>query len=182
MKNVTKIMAIIGTVLLLVCIIFRTVPRPNEPNESNMVSMAYVFDYEPLTTITIDCEDGNGVVIDYGGDEVVVTGANEEGAKIFFEYVKKYMDAYLESKAEPNDEIGEIVFEITDIPVPEALITFTGDGHNICLGEDAGLYLTDESCQFVVNVGGKMLQTTMTPEEYQMIYDVVNRAANEVKE
>jgi len=100
MKNVTKIMAIIGTVLLLVCIIFRTVPRPNEPNESNMVSMAYVFDYEPLTTITIDCEDGNGVVIDYGGDEVVVTGANEEGAKIFFEYVKKYMDAYLESKAE----------------------------------------------------------------------------------
>ena len=79
--------------------------EPNEPNEvvdgaySYVADVnAYFFKFEPCTQISISCENGNKVVIDYGGDEVVVTGANEEGAKIFFEYVKKYMDAYLEAK------------------------------------------------------------------------------------
>ena len=79
---------------------------------------------------------------------------------------------------EPNEP--RIVFEITDTPAPEAIMTFTGNGHNICLGEGAGLELTDESYQFIVNVCGDMLQTTMTPEEFQTIYDVVTRAVKEV--
>ena len=70
-----------------------------EPNEPETVDgTTNLFHFEPCTTIAIICEDGNDVIIDFGGDEVVVTGANKEGAKLFFEYVRKYMDAYLESK------------------------------------------------------------------------------------
>ena len=66
---------------------------------------------------------------------------------------------------------------------PEAIMTFTGNGHhNICIGEGAGVDLTDESYQFIVNVCGDMLQTTMSPDEYQTIYNIVTRAVNEVKE
>ena len=83
------------------------------PNDPNIVDGYYTYDpnlyvtvgfYEPCTKMTITCEGGDEVVIDYGGDEVVVTGASEEGAKIFFEgMLKPLMDAYLESK-NGNDE------------------------------------------------------------------------------
>ena len=75
---------------------------PNEPN--NLFGYANLARFEPYTTMTISCEDGNDVIIDYSGDKVVVTGASEEGAKIFFEgMLKPLMDAYLESK-NGNDE------------------------------------------------------------------------------
>lgn len=84
--------------------------EPNEPNDygsSEYDINVNLFTLEPCTKITISCENGEGVIIDYGGDEVVVTGASEEGAKIFFEYVKNYMDAYLESKMDEPNEVKE---------------------------------------------------------------------------
>ena len=44
----------------------------------------------------ITSADGNEVVIDFSGDEVVVSGANEEGAKLFFEVMlKPIIDDYI---------------------------------------------------------------------------------------
>jgi len=109
--------------------------EPNEPDfwpkDANESDLLFI-DTHYFLNFTITCENVNAVVIDFNGDEeVVVTGACEEG------------------------------------------------GHNIYLGEGAGLDLTDESYQFIINVCGDMLQTTMTPDEYQTIYDVVNRAIKE---
>ena len=75
--------------------------EPNKPNEASSYYVVDVnlFTFEPCTQISISCENGNDVIIDFSGDEVVVAGASEEGAKVFFEYVKDYMDAYLESKS-----------------------------------------------------------------------------------
>ena len=175
--------------------------EPNEPEDVNLGDVTYSTDIDPNLWVTgtsyadsvmfyLDNKEWATFKIKHDG----VVGCNISQAE-FLEGMPRCLYSCMgkldpnETIAiewtepnEPDDEIGEIVFEITDIPVPEALMTFTEGTHNICLGEGAGLDLTDESYQFIINVGGDMLQTTMTPEEYQMIYDVVNRAANEAKE
>ena len=81
-----------------------------EPNEPEVVfyESAVAWDADdyvtlaPCTSISISPPDGNEVTIDWSSGEVVVTGANEAGAKMFFEaMVKPLMDEYLRN--DPND-------------------------------------------------------------------------------
>ena len=76
--------------------------RPPETFDSNCSSATgqpSVGDIPTIPSVTITCESGKEVIIDCGGDEVVVTGANEEGAKIFFEeLLKPLVDDYINSQ------------------------------------------------------------------------------------
>jgi hypothetical protein len=73
-----------------------TVDDPNLFSLSDTATMAVI---NTSSNITITCENGKEVLIDLSGDEVKVTGASEEGAKIFFELMlKPIIDDYLRRK------------------------------------------------------------------------------------
>ncbi len=54
--------------------------------------------------------------------------------------------------------------------------------HNILIGPNAGYNFTNESYQFVVSAGGKTIQTEMSHDEYMVVREVVDRAAQNSKE
>jgi len=57
----------------------------------------------PAPKVEIFCQHGENVKIDASGDEVVVTGASEEGARIFFtEILKPMIDNYMAQKKKEN--------------------------------------------------------------------------------
>lgn len=69
------------------------------PADVQISALATIDVIELPSKITMSCGNGKELVIDYGGDEVKVTGASEEGAKIFFEQMlKPVIDDYLRSK------------------------------------------------------------------------------------
>ena len=88
--------------LVLVCLLSVGVLRA-DPND---VTIEFIDDPNWMeleigwtTAMTICPESGDCIEIDYGGDEVKVTGATEEGAVMFFEHLlKPYIDEYIESK------------------------------------------------------------------------------------
>jgi hypothetical protein len=91
--------SLITVVIFTGLFIFLTfVVRPSNATEPDTDTIT-LYDLELPPTLTISCEDGNEVIIDWSGKEVVVTGASEEGARLFFEVLlKQSMDEYIESK------------------------------------------------------------------------------------
>jgi len=74
---------------------------PNEPNE--VISVGWLV-YEPCTTIIIG-EEPSQVILEWETGEMVVTGAYEQGAKIFFEFkLKPIVDDYIRNKIEGKKE------------------------------------------------------------------------------
>lgn len=47
----------------------------------------------------------------------------------------------------------------------------------VCIGENAGSEFTNERYRFCVRIGEKIIGTTMTPEEYIHVSNVVSRSA-----
>lgn len=69
------------------------------PEDVRISALETIVDIDLPSNITISCGNGKQLVIDYGGGEVKVAGASEEGAKIFFEQMlKPIIDEYLRSK------------------------------------------------------------------------------------
>jgi hypothetical protein len=102
---------------------------------NQVVDIAYdvayidITDFEPPPSLAIVCKNGNEVVIDYGGDEVKVTGACEEGAKVFFEeMLKPLVDDYLASiKANEYIDYAALESSKTLTIKNDVVIDFSGD-------------------------------------------------------
>ena len=103
--------------VLLVLFCGTTVADPNDVELLLDPDTWWVYGY--ATTLTFCPVDGNDVVIDYGGNEV--KGANEEGAKLFFEhFLKPYIDKYIKSKRQ------EIIDEYIETQKPAKPFEYTG--------------------------------------------------------
>ena len=102
-----KEMLALAVILFVVLSVVAVMNKAEIPQEDNDVTAETEDNWIEITTCsTVDLsytslvftiEDGNDLVIDFSGDEVVVTGATHESAKLFFEHMlKPYVDAYIE--------------------------------------------------------------------------------------
>jgi len=92
--------------------------KPNEVDQGTLYDLAII---EPSSSMIIYTDSGKEVVIDYGGAEVTVIGACEEGAKVFFEQLlKPICDYYMrDSLKDPNN-------------VPDGFIRRLAESGRIC--------------------------------------------------